>query len=398
MNQLNEIVDAPIVQGLDDAWCATDFGTAEIERYARDVMIVETRRGLVTMALLSLTIHIGALLFSLVVGRDTVQQVAFLSTHGLLAALSVHIAFSARWLREAKVLNVLGMALLIVNGAALMLLAHRVGSLNVALMAGFALLFMAMPIMPWGLKESATVIGLVYLLLTGSSTSVAGRFDQTTLWTLQFLIVASALTALILITRNVCIRKHDIRTQFKLEKARRDMERLSNIDPLTGSWNRRYLQTNYDSIAADCARQGCALELALLDIDVFKHHNDTYGHQVGDRILCTLAHIMHQNLPGDAHFVRLGGDEFAVLFGGSLREMVLRCLEHLKTDPGLIAALEGNAVSVSTGFARSEEDQVAELQVLYQTADHNLYAAKRNSRRQTDADAATEAMPTAVIL
>lgn len=374
------MVTLPETRHLSDTWSATDFGTAELGDYARDLITVETRRGLIILSLLSLTIHIGVLLFSLGMGHNVPQKMTFLTTNGLLAALSIHIAISARYLTDIKILNLLGMALLVVTGAALMLLAHRVGNLNIALLAGFALLFMAMPIMPWGLKESATVTGLIYLLLTASSNSVAGRFEQSTLWTLQFLIVASAITALVLVVRNISIRKHDIRTRFKLDQARRDMERLSNIDPLTACWNRRFLNTHYQEIAQSCTRQGRPLELCLLDIDLFKRHNDTHGHHVGDRILSTLSRIMRENLPADAYVVRLGGDEFAVLFGGGgLAEMVGRCLEHLKTDPGLITALDGKSVSVSTGYAWSSEHQTMELQSLYQNADQNLYIAKRNS-------------------
>ncbi len=366
-----------LARGLGDAWSATDFVSAELTDYARDHMLGETRRGLVVLGLLSLIVNLCVLLFALVNGRGAPQFTTYVSTHGLLAALSMHVAVSARWVRQIRALNLLGVALLVVTGAALMLLAHRLGSLDAALMAGVALIFMTLPVIPWGLREASAVTVLVYLLLTASATSVEGRFDQETLWTLQFLVIASALTALILIARNVGVRKHDLRARFDLENARAEMERLSNIDPLTGAWNRRFLNTRFDTIAAASRAQGRTLELALLDIDHFKEHNDTYGHQVGDLILRTLSGVMRDYLPGDAYFIRLGGDEFAVLYdGGGLPRLLRRCLDHLVTDPKLLDALEGQPVGISTGFARCSAPDVADQQALYQRADRELYRAK----------------------
>ncbi len=239
---------------LDDVWSSSEFGSPEVNQFAQKLLTLDTQRGLITLALLSLTIHIGVFLYSVIANHNLQQSIPAMSTHGLLILLSIHIAVSARWLDEIKVLNLLGMALLVVTGAALMLLAHRTNNLGVALTVGFATLFMAIPIMTWGLKESLTVIALIYVLLTFSSVSVDGRFDTETLWTLQFLVIASAVIALVLIARNVGIRKHDIRSRFELDQSRRAMEQLSNIDPLTGSWNRRFLNKNFASIAKNSQR------------------------------------------------------------------------------------------------------------------------------------------------
>jgi len=367
---------------LDDAWSSSEFGSPEVNQFAQKLLTLETQRGLVTLALLSLTIHVVIFMYSVIANHNTPQSIPAMSTHGLLVLLSIHIAVSARWLDDIKVLNLLGMALLVVTGAALMLLAHRTTSLSVALTVGFATLFMAIPIMTWGLKESVTAIALIYVLLTFSSMSVDGRFDTETLWTLQFLVIASAVIALVLIARNVGIRKHDIRSRFELDQSRRNMERLSNIDPLTGCWNRRFLSQNFGSIAEDSQKSGQVLELALLDIDLFKSYNDTFGHQVGDQILCTLAEIVKKRLPESAFVMRLGGDEFAVLYdGGGLHDLVLESLDCLKQDSSLNIALNGREVTVSAGISQSKSSIVG-LDELYQSADQQLYIAKRLSRSE----------------
>lgn len=367
---------------LADAWCATRLGADALDAYAAPLLRDATRRSLVTLALLALIMQLGALLFCLTYGRSLTAHAAFVSTHGLLAALSAHVALSARWVRQIDALNLLGMALLVVSGVGLMLLAHRTGSFDATLMVGVALLFVAMPIMPWGLRESTTVIAIVYVALTASSLSVSGRFSAETLLTLQFLIVAAAGTAMVATIRNVCLRKDDLRSRFELEGARAELERLCNVDPLTGALNRRFLDSHFDQLAEGCRRDGRTLEFILLDIDLFKQHNDTFGHHVGDQVLIVMVEILRRYLPGDAYVVRLGGDEFAVLFaGGELRAMVELCLEHVRTDPGLVAALGGRAVSVSLGFASASASDIGDIGALYQAADTALYIAKNNSRQ-----------------
>jgi hypothetical protein len=137
------------------------------------------------------------------------------------------------------------MAYLVMSGTAITLVAHQIGSLDIALMSSSVLLIVAIPLMPWGLKEAIGIALLIYGLFTASTLSVAGRFDAQTLWTLQFLFFASISITLALVARNIGVRKHDIETRFDLEQAQRKQELLSLTDPLTGVWNRRFLTLNF---------------------------------------------------------------------------------------------------------------------------------------------------------
>ena len=89
--------------------------------------------------------------------------------------------------------------------------------------------------------------GLLRCLFTLSSRSVEGRFDSETLWTMQFLIIASASIAIFTIMRNTLARKNDICTRYELEHAHSKLQLISTRDPLTGAWNRRYLDQNFDT-------------------------------------------------------------------------------------------------------------------------------------------------------
>ncbi len=364
---------------LGRVWSATRFDDSGVQAYAEQAMLAETRRGVCSMAVLSLLIQTAAIVLYKRLGFDG----SFLYTYVLLALLSLHVVISARYVRELSALNLLGTILLVITGVAIMSMAHRAGSLSAGLMSSIVLLFMVMPLVPWGLREALVVIGLTYLTVTFSSLSVAGRFEPETLWTVQFLIVASAAIASLTIARNTLMRKADIALRYMLEGARRELELVATRDPLTGAWNRRYLEQHFAAIAQAARAERKHLHLAVLDVDAFKALNDTHGHHHGDEVLRRLVQILRDSLPGTAHVLRLGGDEFAVLdTSENFESTVRRCLHHLETDPRLLE-VSGAPVRVSLGFAAVPPQQHADLDLLYRTADGALYEDKDARRRAT---------------
>ncbi|CAM1000055.1 Putative signal protein with GAF, PAS(PAC) and GGDEF domains [Rhodanobacter sp. Root179] len=144
-----------------------------------------------------------------------------------------------------------------------------------------------------------------------------------------------------------------------------NLHEMSVRDPLTGCYNRRFL----DDVGRRSAqgRWGCV----VIDLDHFKQVNDTYGHQRGDEVLVAMAHFLSRHVrPGDA-VIRLGGDEFMVLLGdaadGAVEGVVSR-IEHDRADAPIAFTLGwstfGHEVTLDQGMAE---------------ADHQLYR-KREAR------------------
>ena len=372
-------VDA-VRRACTNLWSATAFSTPNLAEYAEEILLRETRRGIRVMALLSLMIQLLVVFFQLTVGLDT----RYVYTCSLLALLSLLVYVSARLVGEVWLLYLLAMLLLLTSAAAVMFLAHAGGSLSPGLMASLVLLFMAMPLVPWGLREAMSVVTLTYLLLILSTLSVPGRFDEKTLLALQFLTLAAAVVAAILIARNVFVRKDDIRVRFGLETAHEEQRLLSSRDPLTGAWNRRFLEENIAEFSLRARDQNLAVNFALLDVDAFKLINDSYGHDFGDAVLRSLATIVMEALPENAHFVRLGGDEFVVLsIGSDCQQIVRRCLKRLENDPKLLDDSGGEPITVSVGYAEMSPSDTIDLPTLYRIADEDLYAAKRRIFSET---------------
>lgn len=361
------------LRDIQHLWAMTRFGNQDLSAYAEGLVVADARKGITILGLLSLALLSGAALLYAWLGYDA----SYVYTCALLALLALHVSVSARALTESKVLYLLGITLLVVCSTAFMLLAHEHGGFNTPLFATVVLLFMVLPLVPWGLREATMVVCLVYLLFTLSTLAVRGRFDAESLWVLQFLMLAAGVTALTVIARGVDIRKHDIKTRYELERAHRRMEDLSFKDPLTGAWNRRFLDQRFSTIVDGFRAAGGAYHLALIDVDDFKQLNDGHGHDYGDLALRRLVAVFGQRLGEDGYLVRMGGDEFSLLFRSDDPEaLIWGGLEALQCDP-MLSATDGAAqVHVSVGMVSVDTPEPVALDALYRAADAALYQAK----------------------
>jgi diguanylate cyclase len=362
---------------LDGLWSVTRFGDPAITAYAEGVMLTDVRRGVVAMAALSVVLQTlaGALHLTLGAGPES------LYVYALIVVLGIHVMVVTRTQSSLRSLYALGVTLLVVTSAALVLLAHRIGSVNGALLASLVLLFMVIPVVPWGLKQCLTAMALIYVTFTLSTLGVAGRFTTDSLLTMQFLMVAAALTTIAIVARNLLVRRDDIESRFRLEQAHRELHLLAQQDPLTGAWNRRFLEANFERIVAAFESDRIDVYLALLDVDEFKATNDRHGHHHGDAVLKLMVRLLGRHFGAMGYVVRLGGDEFAVLYGAVDRDEVLdAALTELRSERREAAAL--GPIRVSAGVVEVAPDAVGSLDAIYRRADEALYSEKQRRRRE----------------
>lgn len=168
---------------------------------------------------------------------------------------------------------------------------------------------------------------------------------------------------------------------FLLEK---ELLHLSQHDSLTGACNRRYLEGVAERELAVARRHGHTLAVAMLDIDHFKCVNDTYGHEVGDRVLQELVRTCLGQLRAIDHFGRLGGEEFVCVLPQTDREEALRCAERLRASLAAISIATPFGplhITASVGVAIYGPGH-ADWQALLKDADEALYSAKRAGRNR----------------
>ena len=190
-------------------------------------------------------------------------------------------------------------------------------------------------------------------------------------------------------------RKALQKAQTELLEANKQLERLANIDGLTGIANRRLFDSTLLRDVKRCFEQGEALSLLLIDVDLFKQYNDAYGHVAGDAALQKIADTLTNSCAGNVDLVaRYGGEEFAVILPNTrldeLHAIAARIIRNVKfLDIHHQASDYDNKLTVSIGMAcleLSSPCKDAALQSsesalsLVQQADRALYRAKASGR------------------
>ena len=356
-----------------EVWTSTNYDSFELTRFAREKTTDAARQGLAAMSLLTIAILLIEAMLYYKFGMDPM----YLYTCGVLIILALNILVSSRSVNEYKALHMLGITLLVVSGTAFVLLAHYQHLFHPMLFASVALLFMVIPMMPWGLREALGVTLLIYLMFTLSTLGAHFNFSEQSLWTLQFIMVGTGIVSLSIVVRNVQIRKHDLETQHELVVANECIADLSNRDPLTGAWNRRFFEHDFDQFIDKCREHQNQINFMLIDVDDFKEINDEFGHEIGDQVLQSIARAFLNLTADSGHMVRIGGDEFVLIFA-DLDPLVIarRGLRQLREYTCDSKYKKVNEVSLSIGVASAPAETNISYHQLYKQADLAMYKAK----------------------
>ena len=155
-------------------------------------------------------------------------------------------------------------------------------------------------------------------------------------------------------------------------------------DPLTGLYNRRYLDDFFARELSRAQRQHSPLALALIDLDHFKWLNDQHGHLVGDDVLKSVAQHLRNSLRSSDAVFRIGGEEFLLILPGAHADEArcrLEALCHELATTSLPSRGGDQVVTLSAGVA-IWPDQGNSLDELLHAADLALYQAKREGRNR----------------
>jgi diguanylate cyclase (GGDEF)-like protein len=186
--------------------------------------------------------------------------------------------------------------------------------------------------------------------------------------------------------------------QRQIDEIRLLQARLSeqaNRDPLTGLYNRRYLDSTLERELARCQREGQPLSLMLIDIDHFKRINDTWGHPAGDEVLRQLADLLaaHARL-GDVA-CRYGGEEFLLVLPGMPLSVAQERAERWRQDFAAVTILFGELsirATLSVGIAGYPGGGTS-APALIRAADQALYRAKSEGRNRVAVSASVTVTP-----
>ena len=164
-------------------------------------------------------------------------------------------------------------------------------------------------------------------------------------------------------------------------------ERLAQLDPLTGLNNRRAFYDKTGPLWSHAIRHGHPTSVMLLDIDLFKRINDTYGHAHGDEVLNATAAILRQSIRLGDVLARWGGEEFIVFLPETDQVEATLLAERLRTAIAGMRIPHGtgaSAVTASFGIAQKARAHLT-LDDLIASADECLYQSKQRGRNRVTA-------------
>lgn len=171
-------------------------------------------------------------------------------------------------------------------------------------------------------------------------------------------------------------------TRFSLEKDNRDevetqLMELATKDKLTGAFNRHKWDEQIKGELA-LANRGHYFSLILLDIDHFKKINDSYGHDMGDKVLKHLVNSLRHRLRETDMLFRIGGEEFAVLLRDTNREDAARVAELLRRNTEMLSDSDIPSFTISLGV--TDYHDMDDQERMMKRADILLYEAKHAGR------------------
>ncbi len=174
----------------------------------------------------------------------------------------------------------------------------------------------------------------------------------------------------------------DVTENFELKMK---LEKLALHDALTGLYNRGNFDERLQDEMNRTLRYGTHVSILMLDIDLFKKVNDTYGHQAGDAVLKSIADTISNSIRKNDYPARYGGEEFSVILPETdqpeaieLAERIRVAIEHKEFR---ISQRDTIHLTISIGVGSSSE-RIISPELLIQAADGALYNAKENGRNQ----------------
>jgi diguanylate cyclase (GGDEF)-like protein len=172
------------------------------------------------------------------------------------------------------------------------------------------------------------------------------------------------------------------------ESYQRKMYESSTRDGLTGAYNRKYFTEKIVTDLSFARRHGLPFTLLMLDVDLFKRVNDTYGHPTGDRVLVEVTDSISGTIRTEDTLARYGGEEFAVIAqgtggegGGILAERIRKKIEAI-SFVSVDEPRTGFRVTVSIGVCTAPPRSKAPPEQILARADKNLYEAKETGRNR----------------
>ena len=310
------------------------------------------------------------------------------AAHLLMFCCCGALNMAARRIGRLRLLRVVAMCAYIVYGmtaSAVMVSAHN---LNVVIFSGHEHILVSLLFVPFALPEAIfCTLMVVGTYAVGLSLSLSEQLSYTTGARISALVFLGTLIVL-MNQMQALVRRRAFDLSFDLALSASRGAALSNLDAVTGGFNRRHLFNMLELELARAARFEQPLGVVMFDLDNFKAVNDTNGHLAGDEVLRTVLDAATQTLRGIDTIARYGGDEFVIALPNTnahetsqtaerVREQVLESLQNRFESNSL-----ESRVTLSLGAIAFPSPQSLSVEEIIERADAQLYGAKRTGKNR----------------
>ncbi|MCL6602102.1 MAG: diguanylate cyclase [Paenibacillus sp.] len=183
--------------------------------------------------------------------------------------------------------------------------------------------------------------------------------------------------------------------QNELFQTNRKLKEMAITDSLTGCYNRHYLTQQLEHEVMKSRQSRTPFAIFLVDIDFFKHVNDSYGHLTGDEVICSTVEVIRQTLREKDILARYGGEEFIIYLPNTNQSQAFLLAEHIKSNIEMNQIIVDHvshpvSITISMGLLSINNDFRAEtkdnpktyLNDLFESVDKALYQAKKEGRNR----------------
>lgn len=172
-------------------------------------------------------------------------------------------------------------------------------------------------------------------------------------------------------------------SEDKLRRINENLEKMANLDTLTGLSNRRHMNEYLADTVFEYDRSGKIFTMVIGDIDFFKKVNDTYGHDTGDYVLTTMADIFKRFMKDKGHVARWGGEEFLFAFENTKADKAFEKMEELRKEiEATPIQFKDYDFSVTMTFGLEEYNPRLGIEATINRADSKLYEGKTGGRNR----------------
>jgi diguanylate cyclase (GGDEF)-like protein len=230
----------------------------------------------------------------------------------------------------------------------------------------------------------------VALLLVGPKFAPQTSF-MTVLLCVPFLLTYPLVLGVVMYRLSIELSRR--KDELVLEKRRADeanlaktqaLAELASRDELTGLFNRRHMSDLLAQQRLACQRSGGGFAVALVDLDHFKHINDTHGHAVGDSVLRAFAEQAGAAMRGTDNVGRWGGEEFIVIYPGSAVHEAAQGADRLRERVAatVVTTPAGETLTFTVSIGLTEHLPPESIDALVERADRAMYQAKSQGRNR----------------